>query len=73
MIKDILKVINSGLEYLTLLRKTSHIRRMRKAVDYGETFIRLYERLVLENDEKERQRLKTRMSFISRKFFKHNQ
>ncbi len=73
MIKDIAKVINSGIQYLTLLLKTSHVRRLRKAVDFGETFIRLYEQLRYEKNEKEKQRIKTRMSYASRKFFKYNQ
>ena len=52
MVGQIFQAISKGVEYLTLLRKTSHVRKLRKAVDYGETFITLFYELVAEKNVK---------------------
>tara|TARA_Y100000310_G_scaffold343900_1_gene453796 strand:+ start:68 stop:289 length:222 start_codon:yes stop_codon:yes gene_type:complete len=73
MIKSIAKVISEGIKYLTLLQKTSHVRRMRKAVDYGERFILLSEELGDMMTANERKRIKSRLRAIRKAFFKYNQ
>jgi len=73
MVKDILKVIASGIQYLNLLLKTSHVRRLRKAVDYGETFINLFYELLSEDDVKNKKQIRKRMEYCKTKFYKLNQ
>jgi len=69
----ILKVITSGIEYFNLLLKTSHVRRLRKAVDYGENFINLFYELVAEEDAKKKKNIRTRMNYFKKKFYQLNQ
>jgi len=52
IVDNALKVISEGIKYLTLLTKTAHVRRLRKAVDYGEDFILLYNSLKETNSRK---------------------
>ena len=73
MVKGILDVISSGIKYLTLLSKTAHVRKLRKAVDYGETFMLLFYELVAEKNVKKKVQLRKRMKYCKIKFFKLNQ
>lgn len=73
IIESSLKLITEGIKYLTLLSKTSHVRRMRKAVDYGETFILLFDELVNTDDEKKERQITNRMKIARKRFFKYNQ
>jgi len=68
-----LRVIGEGIKYLNLLRKTSHVRRLRKAVDYGEEFILLFYDLVDEPDAGEKRDIRKRMNYLKKKFFQYNQ
>ena len=70
---QIFQAISKGVEYLTLLRKTSHVRKLRKAVDYGETFITLFYELVAEKNVKKKAQTRKRMNYCKIKFFKLNQ
>lgn len=73
VIDNLLAVITEGIKYLTLLTKTSHVRKLRKAVDYGEQFIQLFDELVAEEDVKKKQQIRVRMNVIAKRFFKYNQ
>ncbi len=73
IVNNILKVIEGGISYLTLLLKTSHVRKLRKAVDYGETFITNFYDLVDEDDTKKKRQIRKRMNYCKIKFFKYNQ
>jgi len=73
MIGKIFQAFSKGVEYLTLLRKTSHVRKLRKAVDAGETFINLFYDLVDEEDTKKKKQIRSRMNNSKVKFFKLNQ
>jgi len=73
MVGQIFQAISKGVEYLTLLRKTSHVRKLRKAVDYGETFINLFYELVDEEDVKKKKHIRTQMNYCKVKFYKLNQ
>ena len=72
-IKEIARVIAEGIKYLTLLSKTSHVRRLRKAVDFGETFINLFDDLIAEDDVKMKLHIRKRMNYVKKKFFQLNQ
>jgi len=69
----VLEVISKGIEYLTLLSSTSHVRKLRRAVDYGETFINNFYELVNEEDPKKKIQLRNRLDYCKKKFFKYNQ
>lgn len=73
VVQGVLDVISKGIEYLTLLSKTSHVRRLRKAVDWGESFILNYEELEKETDEKKIKNIKAKMALDRKNFFKYNQ
>ncbi len=73
MVGQIFQAISKGVEYLTLLRKTSHVRKLRKAVDYGEQFINLFYELLAEDNAKGKIQLRKRMEYCKIKFFKLNQ
>ncbi len=73
MIKDVLKLVDGGIRYLTLLQKTRHVRRLRKAVDKAEDFILLSRQLLHEKDLKKIKRIKLRMKKLEKHFFKLNQ
>lgn len=73
MVQGWLEVIKAGIKYLTLLSKTSHVRRLRKAVDYGEQFINLFDDLVTEEDVRQKKKIRTRMRYCETKFYKLNQ
>jgi len=72
-VSEIAKVISSGIEYLTLLTKTSHVRKLRKAVDFAEENFLLDEKLKTANEAKERQEIYARKGYLFKKFFKYNQ
>ena len=72
-IGEVAKVIDSWIKYLTLLLKTSHVRRMRKAVNYGETFIRLFFKEYVNADEEDQEDILKRLERLEKKFFKYNQ
>ena len=42
--QGILQVVNKGISYLIWLHKTANIRRMRKAIQFAEEYIRINER-----------------------------
>lgn len=73
IIESLLKVIDGGIRYLTLLQKTSHVRRMRKAVDYGETYILDDQLLEGEEDLKKRLQLRAKKKRARELFFRYNQ
>jgi len=73
MVGQIFQAISKGVEYLTLLRKTSHVRKLRKAVDAGETFINLFYDSIGEKDLKKKQRVLIKMNRLKKIFFKLNQ
>jgi len=73
VVGKIFQAISKGVEYLILLRKTKHVRRLRKAVDYGETFINLFYELVAEKNVKKKAQLRKRMNYCKIKFYKLNQ
>lgn len=73
IIESGMKLVTEGIKYLILLSKTSHIRRMRKAVDYGETFILLFDELMNEDDDKKEKYIITKMRVARKRFFKYNQ
>lgn len=66
-------LVKESIKLLTLLAKTSHVRRMRKAVGYGENYIREDEKLVNETDPKKRKRIYNLKRYNKIKFFKFNQ
>jgi len=43
-INGVLQIINKGISYLVWLHKTANIRRMRKAIQFAEEYIRVNER-----------------------------
>jgi len=62
IVKEVLGIINGGIKYLTLLQSTSHVRKLRKAIDWAERYIE-------ENDgEKD----SAKLSRCKKKFFKYN-
>jgi len=73
IVESLLKVIDGGIKYLTLLQKTSHIRRMRRAVDYGETYILDDMALEKEEDLKKRIQIRARKKRAKKLFFRFNQ
>jgi len=73
VVGEIAKVISEGIKYLNLLLKTSHVRKLRKAVDAGETFINLFYGLAAEKDVKKKIHLRKRMNHIRKRFYKLNQ
>ena len=73
IVEGLLKVITEGIKYLTLLSKTSHVRRLRRAVDWGEKFIITFDELVSTDDVKEKRKLRTRLNYIRKRFFRYNQ
>ncbi len=73
MISGIVKVIGEGIRYLTLMLKTSHVRKLRKAVNYGETFINLFYDLLAEEDVEKKEYIRKRMDRVKKKFYKFNQ
>lgn len=73
MVAEISKVISEGIKYLNLLLKTSHVRRLRKAVDKGETFINLFYDYLVETDDKKKKQIRKRMEYIKKLFYKLNQ
>ncbi len=72
-IKELLGIIEGGIKYLTLLHKTSHVRKLRKAVDYGERFINTFYDLVNEKDIKKKKQLRVGLNYFKKKFYKYNQ
>ncbi|MHA1853866.1 MAG: hypothetical protein ACTSUF_10240 [Candidatus Heimdallarchaeaceae archaeon] len=68
-----LGVIQEGIKYLTLLQKTSHVRKLRAAVDWAEKYILLDEDLKTEDTASKRQQLYARKEYCRKKFFKYNQ
>ena len=70
---EIASAIREACKYFQLLLKTSHVRRMRKAVDYGESFILLFDDYTRAKTEVKKQQIKTRMAVTRRRFFKYNQ
>lgn len=72
-VEAIAKAIEGGVKYLTLLLKTSHVRRLRKAVDFGEYYIIEDEKLKHLKDEGEIKQVKARKALAKKRFFKYNQ
>ncbi len=72
-LKELLGIVNGGIKYLTLLQKTRHVRKLRKAVDYAEKFILLSKELSHEKDSLLRKNLKKKMRRAESIFFKYNQ
>ena len=64
IVKEVLEVIRGGIEYLTLLQSTSHIRKLRRAIDWAEKYIDTNESNV---DDK-----KKRLAYLKKKFKKYN-
>ena len=73
MIKNIFAFLDSGIKYLTLLSKTSSVRRMRKAIDYAERYIFLAEENDKEINVVKRKQNKKRLLVLRKAFFKYNQ
>ena len=44
IVNGILQLINKSISYLAWLHKTANIRRMRKAIQFAEEYIRINER-----------------------------
>ena len=67
-----LKVIEKGIAFLTLLQKTSPIRKMKKAIDAGEKYIQLDKRegAFASISDKQRTHL---MKHYCKIFFNNNQ
>jgi len=72
-IRAVADMISKGIDYLTLLSKTSHVRRLRKAVDLGEEYIFKTEQLVKMTKKKEIDAQVKRLKKLKKKFFKYNQ
>lgn len=66
-------LVTKSIEYLTLWSKTSHVRKLRKAVDAGETYIRLSHELAAESNEKMKIHIQKRMNYMEKVFYKLNQ
>ena len=73
VIDSALKLVEAGIKYLTLLLKTSHVRRLRLAVDWGEKYIQEDEKLKTEDDAGKRADIYKKKAYIKRKFFRYNQ
>jgi len=67
---EISKVISEGIKYLNLLTKTSHVRKLRKAIGYAQTFMELTEDIEGVTNEKTLKQLRARRRYIKRKFMK---
>ena len=74
-VTNIIRLLDRLVETWNLYLKTSTVRRMRKAVDYGEQFILLTGELEITKEipNKERKRLNARRSTARKRFFKYNQ
>jgi len=73
IVTEVSGLIKEGIKYLTLRMKTSHVRRMEKAVRFGENYIREDEKLVHELDPRKRKNIHSRKRYNKAKFFKYNQ
>jgi hypothetical protein len=72
IVDNALKVITEGIKYLTLLQKTSPIRKMKKAIDAGEKYIQLDKREGPFRDISDKQRASL-MKHYCKIFFNNNQ
>ena len=73
IVDKVLGVIQEGIKYMTLLLKTSTVRRMRRAVDYGETYILDTEEWEREEDPKKKKQLVAKRKRARELFFRFNQ
>jgi len=73
IVEPILKVIGEGIRFLNLLQSTSHVRRMRTAVDMAEKYIFSTESYLKETKPKQKRAYGKRMIKYRKLFFKFNQ
>jgi len=68
---QIANAITEGFKLIRHIRETSALRKMRKAIEFGEKYIQVNEKeggYDYLNDEQQKKKLK----FYQRKFFKYN-
>ena len=73
IVEGLLKTFTEGIRYLTLLSKTSHVRKLRKAIGYSQSYMKLTTLIENSKDLKMTRHFRKQRAAFKRKFEKLDQ